>query len=246
VDAVTGAVSQDLVSLSWSFRGPDVLSLVSGLTVFSVVLDGTETSSILLRGDSMNNDGLGVVQVPNTAMLSAQALLASVFVGNVSAAEQASLSLTQILITQLDPDADGLFGSVDPCPFDRDNDADGDGVCGDIDICAGVSNPDQLDSDGDGLGDVCDNCRYVANSATSLDAGGVSQRDSDSDGHGNMCDADFNNDGFVNFGDLNILQLEFFSQEATHTDMSGDGVCNFQELTLFQNYFSKEVGADIR
>ena len=246
VDAVTGEVSQDLASLSWSFRGPDVLSLVSGLTVFSVVVDGSETSSILLRGDSMNNDGLGVVQVPNTAMLSAQALLASVFVGDVSAAQQASLNLTTILITQLDPDADGLFGSVDPCPFDRDNDADGDGVCGDVDSCSGVSNPDQLDSDGDGLGDVCDNCRYVANSATSLDAGGMSQRDSDNDGHGNMCDADFNNDGVVNFGDYNILQLEFFSQEAVNTDMSGDGVCNFAELALFQKHFGKEVGTDVR
>ena len=74
----------------------------------------------------------------------------------------------------------------------------------------------------------------------------MSQRDSDNDGHGNMCDADFNNDGVVNFGDYNILQLEFFSQEAVNTDMSGDGVCNFAELALFQKHFGKEVGTDVR
>jgi len=34
--------------------------------------------------------------------------------------------------------------------------ADGDGVCGDVDNCPLVSNPDQADADGDGLGDACD------------------------------------------------------------------------------------------
>ena len=36
------------------------------------------------------------------------------------------------------------------------NDVDGDGVCGDLDNCPGMYNPDQLDSDGDGVGDACD------------------------------------------------------------------------------------------
>ena len=58
-----------------------------------------------------------------------------------------------------------------------------------------------------------------------------------------MCDADFNNDGVVNYGDLNILQAKMFSSEATHTDMNGDGVCNMLELGVFQMYFGGEVAA---
>jgi hypothetical protein len=35
-------------------------------------------------------------------------------------------------------------------------DADSDGVCGDVDNCPTVPNPDQTDSDGDELGDACE------------------------------------------------------------------------------------------
>jgi hypothetical protein len=44
----------------------------------------------------------------------------------------------------------------DPCPLDSDNDADGDGVCGDVDNCPAISNPDQSNIDGDDHGDACD------------------------------------------------------------------------------------------
>ena len=35
-------------------------------------------------------------------------------------------------------------------------DLDGDGVCGNVDNCPNVANPDQADSDGDGIGDACE------------------------------------------------------------------------------------------
>ena len=43
------------------------------------------------------------------------------------------------------------------------NDADGDTVCGDVDNCAAIFNPGQVDSDLDGRGNLCDNCEQVRN-----------------------------------------------------------------------------------
>jgi len=247
VDPVTGLVSPDTVGISWSMRGDTVQPLVSGLAIVSVVLDGQAVSSIVLTGNSQVNDALGVMQVESDpALVDVVDILANTLVGNGNGAQVASALLTQTLAAELDADGDGVFGLLDSCPFDPQNDVDQDGVCGDVDNCPLTANADQLDSDGDGLGDECDNCRFVANGPTSLDAGGSSQRDTDEDGHGNLCDADFNNDGVVNFGDLVILQLEFGSTTATDTDMNGDGVCSFLELGLFQQYLFKEVGADIR
>ena len=37
----------------------------------------------------------------------------------------------------------------------RRNGLDGDGICGDVDNCPIVYNPDQIDSYGNGIGDVC-------------------------------------------------------------------------------------------
>ncbi len=54
-------------------------------------------------------------------------------------------------VTLLDPE-----GLCDFCPNDPDNDIDGDEICGDIDNCPAVSNPDQADNDLDNLGDACD------------------------------------------------------------------------------------------
>ena len=54
------------------------------------------------------------------------------------------------------------------CPNDPDNDADGDQVCGDVDNCPQVANPDQTDTDGDGAGDACDVC--PSDPSTSTDA----------------------------------------------------------------------------
>ena len=251
IDPLTGLVSEDTVSVSWSMRGEEVLPLVPGVSIVSLVVDGEAIESIVLTGNSMQNDALGVLEIParltnvnsDPNQIDVAAVLAATLVGNTEGASVASAVMHQTIAATLDADSDGIFGASDACPFDPQNDVDGDGVCGDVDNCPLTANADQLDTDGDGVGDGCDNCRYVANGPTSLDAGGHSQRDSDDDGYGNVCDADFNNDGVVNYGDLNILQTEMFSSEATHTDMNGDGVCNMLELGVFQMYFGGEVAA---
>ncbi len=89
-------------------------------------------------------------------------------------------------------DGDALGDVCDACPADPANDSDGDGVCGDVDDCPDVYNPNQMDTDGDGQGDECDsdddndnipdesdNCRFDVN---------ADQADSDGDGVGDVCD----------------------------------------------------------
>ncbi len=56
----------------------------------------------------------------------------------------------------LDLDGDGRTLGEDPCDMDAGNDVDGDGVCGNVDNCPTVPNPDQSNVDGDAEGDACD------------------------------------------------------------------------------------------
>lgn len=84
-------------------------------------------------------------------------------------------------------------------------DQDRDGVPDLTDNCAGVPNPDQMDSDVDQVGDMCDddrdgdmitntndNCADVANS---------NQSDQDLDGIGDICDSDTDGDGALDSTD---------------------------------------------
>lgn len=133
-----------------------------------------------------------------------------------------------------DADNDGIANAVDVCPRVVDPhqaDGDGDGVGDLCDSCKSIVDPAQQtdldgfprqsDGDGDGVGDACDNCRYYENPhydvndstefafgadgflARTLTGG---QLDDDADGLGNACDADFDQDGDVDFGaDLSAL-----------------------------------------
>lgn len=88
------------------------------------------------------------------------------------------------------------------------------------------------DSDGDGIPDDRDNCIAAFN---------PDQRDSDGDGFGNRCDADLNNDGTVNFADLQLFRQRFGSSDPD-ADFNGDGVVNFADLAIFNSLFGRAPG----
>ncbi len=88
------------------------------------------------------------------------------------------------------------------------------------------------DTDGDARVDTLDNC---------IDAHNPAQTDSDGDGFGNACDADFNNDGIVNFADLVFLKSVFLDSDP-HADLNGDGIVNFGDLVLLKARFLRPPG----
>jgi len=146
------------------------------------------------------------------------------------------------VMSQTDPDGDGVGTSQDNCPNDANADQadqDGDGVGDVCDNCPALSNTDQADADGNGTGDACedgapgqgdsdgdgvlnanDNCPDVAN---------ADQADADSDMVGDVCDncvnaanttqADTDGDGP---GDACDNCMSAFN--AVQSDLDGDGV----------------------
>lgn len=95
------------------------------------------------------------------------------------------------------------------------------------------------DADVDGVNDFADNCRWMPNET---------QVDSDGDGLGNFCDADFNNDGWVNFGDLVLFQTEWIygsnGEGTSDCDMNADGVLNYGDLNLFIKHFGQAANGE--
>jgi len=76
------------------------------------------------------------------------------------------------------------------------------------------------DLDADGVADSADNCPTVSN---------VAQGDGDMDGVGDACDADYNNDGSIDQGDVELFREAFNSGvgEPAYSavfDHDGDGV----------------------
>jgi YD repeat-containing protein len=119
----------------------------------------------------------------------------------------------------LDRDGDGLA--------DRYEDQNLNGV-----VDAGESDPLNPDTDGDGVPDGFDNCTLVANPR---------QRDTDHDGYGNRCDADFDNNGIVNFADLAYIKAHFGTSDP-NADLDGNGIVNFADLAITKSLFGKPPG----
>ncbi len=88
------------------------------------------------------------------------------------------------------------------------------------------------DGDGDGVIDAEDNC---------LGGFNPQQIDADGDGYGNVCDADFNQDGQVNFIDLAIFRQRFGSDDPV-ADLDGDGDVNAIDLGLMRQRFFAPPG----
>lgn len=121
-------------------------------------------------------------------------------------------------------DDDGDPGTVDPCPDPNGNFASCDDNCPDLangpglGTCTagetskigtsclahgecdpnspgtGFCSRNQEDVDGDGIGDVCDNCFFMADPNTPVDTPNSRQVDTDGDGIGDACDDDVDGD----------------------------------------------------
>lgn len=98
--------------------------------------------------------------------------------------------------------------------------------------CSFVNISHAQDSDADGVPDVTDNCSQVSN---------ASQVDTDADLLGNACDADFNNDGVINFLDLSQLSTAFLTATPLF-DLNSDGIVNFIDVSIFAALFNSTPG----
>jgi hypothetical protein len=88
------------------------------------------------------------------------------------------------------------------------------------------------DTDGDGLKDRDDNCVEKAN---------AEQTDSDADDVGNACDCDYNNDGWVDEGDFDLLKEVFLSVDGDGVfdpmfDHDGNDIINLDDFIVFRSY----------
>ena len=101
--------------------------------------------------------------------------------------------------------------------------------------------PCDTDIDGDGIPNAIDNCTLVPNGPGDTATKGPSQNDTNSDGYGNVCDADLDDSGFVNFGDLAAFKSRFGTTDP-EADLNGSGFVNFGDLAAFKSLFGQAPG----
>ncbi|MES2673811.1 MAG: S8 family serine peptidase [Pseudomonadota bacterium] len=90
-----------------------------------------------------------------------------------------------------------------------------------------INNTGIPDTDGDDVYDDQDNCTKIPN---------PNQCDSDSDGYGNLCDADFNNNGFVNKKDRELITKNLFTKSKAPQFSQYDMNCSGGRVDL-EDYF---------
>ena len=94
------------------------------------------------------------------------------------------------------------------------------------------------DTDEDGVENPFDNCTLVSN---------ANQNDLDADGCGNLCDADFNQNGTSEAGDLGIFKAAYLTSQGQPgydplADMNGDGTVNSGDMWLFKTGYLHAPG----
>ena len=97
------------------------------------------------------------------------------------------------------------------------------------------------DQDGDGYADAMDNCINQPNGKINPNFGLLAQSDSDQDGYGDVCDGDLDNNGIVNFGDINII-LGLLDGNGPLADFDNNGVVNFGDINLMFGMLDKPPG----
>lgn len=136
-----------------------------------------------------------------------------------------------------DDDNDGLSdvyelaNGLNPLVDDAFADLDSDGIDNTTEKNNGT-NPNAADTDSDGDADGVDNCPLAANST---------QLDTDSDGAGNACDNDDDNDGMLDFYELQFGLNSLVDDTAD--DLDGDGYTNLEELQrgTYPNVFNPSL-----
>ena len=94
------------------------------------------------------------------------------------------------------------------------------------------------DTDADQVRDFLDNCTLDPNAG---------QLDTNGDGYGNRCDPDLDNDGTINFADLALLKLAFFTSPGSlnwnpDADLTEDEQVNFSDLSQMKFFFFEAPG----
>jgi hypothetical protein len=125
-------------------------------------------------------------------------------------------------------------------------DDDQDGIDDRVDLCPGISDPDQFDDDRDDVGDACDNCPAVANTdqANMLDADDV----------GDVCDPHPATDGdclrlFDGFHDPAVFSAHWMTVAPTGQTLAvamGEGTVTLtpSDMTSAFELLSTELGAE--
>jgi probable HAF family extracellular repeat protein len=113
---------------------------------------------------------------------------------------------------------------------------DGDTISDPTDNCPTTANENQADTDADGRGNMCDNCRLVAN-ATAPNT----QCDADLDGFGNICDADLDNSLLTTATDYTILRNALNTSNA-NADLNCSGLVTTSDYTILRNRLNTAPG----